>query len=227
MQKQTCFRLPMNSGIEWNCCAKFKNKTLEHQDLMEIVFIEAVVTGKHHWTSKERTVEDNECSSDSVQSLGMRPFVDPIHSVGIDVEANSSMESVEPGDEAGAKGKRNTPASSRKSRKSTSRASAIADNMNKLTNVVRSQNEQVTARHLTGNESLYTISECIEKLKSILALVGTLLFHFASSLMDNANYREVMMCQPDDDHIIGWLTQKQLQSCAGVPFANLFRARRV
>ncbi|GMP22234.1 hypothetical protein CsSME_00000340 [Camellia sinensis var. sinensis] len=65
------------------------------------------------------------------------------------------------------------------------------------------------------------------RLKSISALVGTLLFHFASSLMDNANYREVMMCQPDDDNIIGWFTQKQLQSSTAAPFANLFGSRKV
>ncbi|GMQ03506.1 hypothetical protein CsSME_00049279 [Camellia sinensis var. sinensis] len=67
----------------------------------------------------------------------------------------------------------------------------------------------------------------MDRLKSIPALVGTPLFHFASSLMDNADYREVMMFQPDDDHIIGWLTQKQLQSNTAAPFANLFGVRRV
>ncbi|GMP59460.1 hypothetical protein CsSME_00022735 [Camellia sinensis var. sinensis] len=64
-------------------------------------------------------------------------------------------------------------------------------------------------------------------LTSILSLIGTSLFHFASTLMDNANYWEVMMCQPDDDHIIGWLTQKQLQCTTSAPFANLFGARRM
>ncbi|KAL7191429.1 hypothetical protein ACSBR2_023497 [Camellia fascicularis] len=165
-------------------CVKFKNKTLEHWDLMEIVFTGAAATRKHHWTPGERTVEDNEGSSDLVQSLGMRPLADPIPSVGIDMEVDSSMEGVEPG----AKRKRNTPTSSGKSRKPTSGASTIADNMNNLTNVVRSQNQQVIVRHLTGNESLYTISECMEKLKSFPSLVGTLLFHFASSLMDNVDY---------------------------------------
>ncbi|KAL7210186.1 hypothetical protein ACSBR1_031697 [Camellia fascicularis] len=182
-------------------CAKFRTKTLEHRELMEIVFIGAAATGRHHWTPGERIVEDNEGSSDSVQSLGMRPFTDPIPSVGIDVDTESLMETCG------------------KSRKPTSGASAIADNVNILSNVVRTKNQEVTVRHLIGNESLYTISECMDRLKSIPALVGTLLFHFASSLMDNADYREVMMCQPDDDHIIGWLTQKQLQSSTAAPFA--------
>ncbi|KAL7252566.1 hypothetical protein ACSBR1_007180 [Camellia fascicularis] len=197
-------------------CVKFRNKTLEHREWMEIVFIGAAATSKHHWTPRKRTVEDNEGHSDSVQSLGMQPFADPIPSVGIDMEAESSMEGVEPEVDARAKRKRNTPTSSGKLRKPTSGASVIADSVNNLTNVIRSQNQQLTVKHLEvmtnkaliGNESLYTISECMERLKSIPALVGTPLFHFASSLIDNADYREVMMCQPDDDHIIGWLTQK-------------------
>ncbi|GMP63825.1 hypothetical protein CsSME_00025360 [Camellia sinensis var. sinensis] len=157
----------------------------------------------------------------------MRPFADPIPSVGINVDAESSMEAVEPTVDPGAKRKRNTPASSGKSRKPTNGASAIADSINNLSNVVRTKNQEVTVRHLTRNESLYTISECMDRLKSIPALVGTPLFHFASSLMDNADYREFMMCQPDDDNIIGWLTQKQLQSSIAALFANLFGAWRV
>ncbi|KAL7184411.1 hypothetical protein ACSBR2_026547 [Camellia fascicularis] len=152
-------------------CAKFRNKTLEHRELMEIVFTGTIAIGKHHWTPGERTIEDNKGSSDSVQSLG-----------------------VEPGLDAGAKRKRNTLACSGKLKKPTSGTSAIADSVNNLTNVVRTQNQQLTVRHLTGNESLYTISDCMERLKSIPALVGTPLFHFASSLMDNADYQEVMMC---------------------------------
>lgn len=77
--------------------------------------------------------------------------------------------------------------------------------MNNLTNVVQSQNQQVI---VSGNESLFTISKCMQRLKSIPFLLGTPLFHFALALIDNADYWEVMMYQPDDDHIIGWLTQK-------------------
>ncbi|XP_028083152.1 uncharacterized protein LOC114284454 [Camellia sinensis] len=207
-------------------CAKFRTKTLEHRELMEIVFTGAAATGRHHWTPGERTIEDNKGSSNSVQSLGMRPFTDLIPSVGIGVDAKSSMEGVEPAVDPGAKRKRNTPASSGKSRKPTSGASALADSVNNLSNVVRTKNQEVIVRHLTGNESLYTISECMDRLKSIPTLVGTPLFHFASSLMDNADYRVVMMCQPDDDHIIRWLTHKQLQSSTAAPFANLFSARQ-
>ncbi|GMP75252.1 hypothetical protein CsSME_00032411 [Camellia sinensis var. sinensis] len=94
--------------------------------------------------------------------------------------------------------------------------------MNNLSNMVRTQNQQVTVRHLTSNESLYTISECMQWLRNIPSLRGTSLFHFALTLMDNTDYQEVMRCQLDDDHIIGWLTQKQLQCSASVSFANLF-----
>lgn len=169
-------------------CAKFRTKTLEHRESMEIVFTGAAATGKHHWTPGERTVEDNEGSSDLVQSLGMRPFANPILSVGIDMDAESSMEGVEPAVNPSAKKKRNTPTSSGKSRKPISGASAIVDSVNNLSNVVRTKNQEVSVRHLTRNESLYTISECMDRLKSIPALVGTPLFHFASSFMDNADY---------------------------------------
>ncbi|CAL5343490.1 unnamed protein product [Camellia sinensis] len=188
-------------------CAKFRKKTLEHRDLMEMVFMGASATGKHHWTPGENLPEPAEDSSDSVRSLGAQPFADPIR-VGVqDVDSDTSLEHV-PIEKA--KRRKTSSTSVSKSKKGTSGASVIAESMNRMTDVVRSKNQQVTVRHLTGNESLYTISECMHKLSSIPSLIGTPLFHFASTLMDNADYREVMMCQPDDDHIIGWLTQKQL-----------------
>ncbi|CAL5409085.1 unnamed protein product [Camellia sinensis] len=205
-------------------CAKFRKKTLEHRELMETIFMEASATGKHHWTPGEKLPKAADDSSDSVHSLGAQPFADPIP-VGVqDVDSDSSLENVpiEKGK------KRKMPSSSvSKSKKATSGALVIAESMNNLTDVVRTKNQQVTVRHLTGNKSLYTISECMHHLTGIPSLVGTPLFHFASTLMDNADLREVMMCQPDDDSIIGWLTQKQLQCTASAPFANLFRARRI
>ncbi|CAL5345244.1 unnamed protein product [Camellia sinensis] len=206
-------------------CGKFRKKTLEHRELMETVFMGASATGKHHWTPREKLPEAADDLSDSVHSLGALPFADPIPNTGVqDMDSDSSLEHVPI-----EKGKRRkTPSTSvSKSKKATSGASIIAESMNNLTNVVRTKNQQVTVRHLTGNESLYTISECMHKLSSIPPLIGTPLFHFASILMDNADYREVMICQPDDDHIIGWLTQKQLQCTASVPFANLFGGRRM
>lgn len=205
-------------------CAKFRKKTLEHRELMETVFMGASATGKHHWTPGEKLVEAANDSSDSVHSLGAQPFADPILAGVQDVDSDSSLEHVPI-----EKGKRRkTPSSSvSKSKKATSGASVITESMNNLTDVVRMKNQQVTVRHLTGNESLYTISECMHRLKGIPSLVGTSLFHFASTLMDNADLREVMMCQPDDDSIIGWLTQKQLQCTVSAPFGNLFGGRRM
>ncbi|KAL7228193.1 hypothetical protein ACSBR2_007001 [Camellia fascicularis] len=156
-------------------------------------------------------------------SIGAQPFVDPIPARAKDVDSNSSIELVQ----ADVKRKRTPSSSYGKSKKATSGASIIAESMNNLTNVVRNQNQQVTVRHLTSNESLYTISECIQRLRNIISLLGTPLFHYASTLMENTDSRKVMMCQPDDDHIGGWLTQKQLQSSAAAPFANLNEAPRV
>ncbi|XP_028078453.1 uncharacterized protein LOC114280302 [Camellia sinensis] len=171
--------------------AKFTKKTLEHRELMETVFIGASVTSKHHWTTGEKLAEAADESSDSVHSLGAQPFADPIPAGVQDVDSDSSLEHV-----LIEKGKRRkTPSSSvSKSKKATSGASVIAESMNNLTDVTRTKNQQVTVRHLTGNESLYTISECMHRLTSIPSLVRTPLFHFASTLMDKANLREVMMC---------------------------------
>ncbi|CAL5417391.1 unnamed protein product [Camellia sinensis] len=188
-------------------CAKFRKKTLEHRDLMETVFMGVSATSKHHWTPGEKLPEAADDSSDSVHSLGAQPFADPIPAGVQDVDSDSSLEHVPI-----EKGKRRKTSSTSvsKSKKATSGASVIAESMNNLTDVVRTKNQQVTVRQLTSNESLYTISECMHRLTSIPSLIGTPLFHFASTLMDNADYQEVMMCQPNDDHIIGWFTQKQL-----------------
>ncbi|KAL7233734.1 hypothetical protein ACSBR1_017362 [Camellia fascicularis] len=204
-------------------CAKFREKTLEHRKLMETVFTRASATSKNRWTPGETVAEPATVSSDLVDSIGLRPFVDPIPACVADVDQDSSMELVE----TAVKRKQTSSTSCANSKKATSGASIIAESINNLANVVRTQNQQVTVRHLIGNESLYTISECMQRLKVIPSLLGTSLFHFASTLMDSVDYREVMMCQPDDDHIIGWLTQKQLQCSAAAPFANLFGARWV
>ncbi|GMP77985.1 hypothetical protein CsSME_00034081 [Camellia sinensis var. sinensis] len=205
-------------------CAKFRKKTLEHRDLMETVYMGALATGKHHWTPGEKLAEDADDSSDSVRSLGAQPFANPIPAGIQDVDSDSSLEPV-----VVEKGKRRkTPSTSvSKSKKAISGVSVIVESMNNLVDVVRTKNQQVTVRHLTGNEPLYTISECMDRLTTIPSLIGMPLYHFASTLMDNADYREVMMCQPDDDHIIGWLTQKQLQCTASALFANLFGARQM
>ncbi|GMP94422.1 hypothetical protein CsSME_00043885 [Camellia sinensis var. sinensis] len=175
---------------------KVKENFLEHCELMETVFTGASATAQ--------------------------PFVDPIPTRAQDVDTDSSIEPVPSDNE---KRKQTLSTSCGKSKKATSGASIIAETMHNLTNVVRRQNQQVTVRHLTGNESLYIISECMQRLRNIHSLLDTPLFHFASTLMDNADYQEVMMCQLDDDHIIGWLTQKQLQCSAAALFANLFEPR--
>ncbi|XP_028060108.1 uncharacterized protein LOC114263712 [Camellia sinensis] len=204
-------------------CARFRKKTLEHRELMETIFIGASATGKHHWTPGEKVVEAANVSSDYVDSINAQPFVNQILAQTEDVDSDSSLEPVQPE----LKRKRTPSIICGNSQKATSGALVIAESMNNLRNVVRTQNQQVTVRHLTGNKSLYTVLEYMQRLRSIHSLLDTPLFHYASTLIDNANYREVMMYQPNDDHIVGWLTQKQLQLSAVPPFANLFRARQV
>ncbi|GMP94439.1 hypothetical protein CsSME_00043901 [Camellia sinensis var. sinensis] len=205
-------------------CAKFRKKTLEHRELMETIFTGALATGKHHWTSREKVVEAADVSSNTVDNIEAQLFVDLIPTRAQDVDSDSSIEPVLSVNEK----RKQTPSTScGKLKKATSGASIIAESMNNLTIMVHTQNQQVTVRHLTGNESLYTISECMQWLRNIHSLLSTLLVHFASTLMDNADYREVIMCQPDNDHIIGYLTQKQLQCSVTAPFANLFGPRRI
>ncbi|GMP21880.1 hypothetical protein CsSME_00000123 [Camellia sinensis var. sinensis] len=55
-----------------------EKKTLEHRELMETVFIGASATGKHHWTPRKKVVEAADVSSNSMDSIGAQPFVDPI-----------------------------------------------------------------------------------------------------------------------------------------------------
>ncbi|KAL7261836.1 hypothetical protein ACSBR1_000267 [Camellia fascicularis] len=95
------------------------------------------------------------------------PFADPIPARAVDVDSDSSLE---PMSTVNNKRKRTPSTSCGKSKKTTSGASVIAESMNNLTNVVRTQNQQVTVRHLTGNESLYTISECMHWLRNIHAV---------------------------------------------------------
>ncbi|GMP29060.1 hypothetical protein CsSME_00004332 [Camellia sinensis var. sinensis] len=119
-------------------CAKFRKKTLEHRDLMETVFTGASAIGQHHWTPGEKLPEAADDLSDSVHSLGAQPFADPIPVRVQDVDSDSSLEPV-----LTEKGKRKKmPLTSvSKSKKATSGASVIAESMNNLTNVVRTQNQ--------------------------------------------------------------------------------------
>lgn len=165
---------------------------------METVFIGASATGKHHWTPVEKVQEANFVSSDSVDSLGMQSFADLIPARAMDIDSDSSLEPVPTVND---KRKRTPLTSCGKSKKATSGASVIAESMNNLTNVVHTQNQQITVKHLMVTNH-FTISECMHWLRNIPSLLGTPLFQYASTLMDNADYHEVIMCQPDDDHII-------------------------
>ncbi|CAL5369979.1 unnamed protein product [Camellia sinensis] len=111
---------------------------MEHRDLMETVFTGASATGQHHWTPREKLPEAADDSSDSVHSLEAQPFADLIPAGVQDVDSDSSLEPV-----LTEKGKRKKmPLTSvSKSKKATSGASVIAESMNNLTNVVRTQNQ--------------------------------------------------------------------------------------
>ncbi|KAL7195738.1 hypothetical protein ACSBR1_035885 [Camellia fascicularis] len=118
-------------------CAKFRKKTLQHRDLMETVFIGALATAKHHWTLGKKVQEADDVSSDSVDSLGVQPFADLIPARVVDIDSDSSLEPVLIVND---KRKQTLSTSCGKSKKATSGASVIAESMNNLTNIVRTQN---------------------------------------------------------------------------------------
>ncbi|XP_028064910.1 uncharacterized protein LOC114268004 [Camellia sinensis] len=155
--------------------SKFRKKSLKHCELIETVFMGASATSKQHWNLGEILAEAADDSSDSAHSLGAQPFADLIPATVQDVDLDSSLEHVPI-----EKGKRRKMPSSSvsKSKKATSGASVIAENMNNLADVVRTKNQQVTVRHLTGNESMYTISEYMHRLTSIPSLLWYVVIPF-------------------------------------------------
>ncbi|GMP93955.1 hypothetical protein CsSME_00043581 [Camellia sinensis var. sinensis] len=110
-----------------------KKKTLEYRELIETVFIGASATGKNHWTPGEKVVESAAVSSDSVDSIGLRPFVDLIPACATDVNPNSSIELID----TTVRRKRTPLTSCANSKKEARGASIIAENMNNLTNMIR------------------------------------------------------------------------------------------
>ncbi|KAI8003601.1 hypothetical protein LOK49_LG08G00304 [Camellia lanceoleosa] len=56
-----------------NRCAKFKTKPLEHLDLMEWVYSDAVATGKHAW-APTKVRDDTAAVANANEDNKMRPF---------------------------------------------------------------------------------------------------------------------------------------------------------
>ncbi|XP_028106227.1 uncharacterized protein LOC114305348 [Camellia sinensis] len=180
---------------------KFKTKPLEHEDLMREVFTGATATGKHHWTPGEPVVDIADGESDSVDSPGLQPFIAPYEPV-VDSPPPSPIVHV---DEAEQGSKRKEGASlSGKSKKPSTGASVLANSFNHLSEAVRSQ-KHLTIRHGTGASQKYGIEACMQRIMAIPDFLSTPLFHFACIALENADYREILMCMPDDGNVVGWL----------------------
>ncbi|KAL7244950.1 hypothetical protein ACSBR2_000316 [Camellia fascicularis] len=180
---------------------KFKTKPLEHEDLMREVFTGATATGKHHWTPGEEVVDIADGESDSADSLGLRPFIAPYQLV-VDSPPPSPIVQVDE-TEQGSKRKKGA-SSSGKSKKPSIGASVLADSFNHLSEAVRSQ-KHLTIRHGTGASQKYGIKACMQRIMAIPDFLSTPLFHFACIALENADYREILMCMPDDGNVVGWL----------------------
>ncbi|CAL5324793.1 unnamed protein product [Camellia sinensis] len=180
---------------------KFKSKPLEHEDLMREVFTGATATGKHHWTPGETVVDIADGESDSADSPGLQPFTTPYQPV-VDSPPPSPIVQVDE-TEQGSKRKKGA-SSSGKSKKPSSGASVLADSFNHLSEAIRSQ-KHFTIRHGTGASQKYGIEACMQRIMAIPDFLSTPLFHFACIALENAYYREILMCMPDDGNVVGWL----------------------
>ncbi|KAL7197675.1 hypothetical protein ACSBR2_020239 [Camellia fascicularis] len=173
---------------------KFKTKPLEHEDLMREVFTGATATGKHHWTPGEQVVDIADGESDSADSPGLQPFTAPYEPV-VDSPPPSPIVQVDE-TEQGSKRKKGA-STSKKSKKPSTGVSVLVDSFNHLSQAVRSQ-KHLTIWHGTGASQKYGIEACMQRIMAIPDFLSTPLFHFACIALENADYREILMCMPDD-----------------------------
>ncbi|THG13705.1 hypothetical protein TEA_022202 [Camellia sinensis var. sinensis] len=65
-------------------------------------------------------------------------------------------------------------------------------------------------RHGTGASQKYGIEPCMQRLMAIPNFISTPLYHFACTVLENADYREILMCMPDDENVVGWFAALQV-----------------
>ncbi|GMP36273.1 hypothetical protein CsSME_00008454 [Camellia sinensis var. sinensis] len=80
---------------------------------------------------------------------------------------------------------------------------------NHLSKAVEAQ-KHLTVRHGTGASQKYGIEPCMQWLMAIPNFISTPLFHFACTALENTDYREILMCMPDDENVVGWLAAVQV-----------------
>ncbi|GMP82170.1 hypothetical protein CsSME_00036607 [Camellia sinensis var. sinensis] len=180
---------------------KFKSKPLEHEDLMLEVFTGTTATGKHYWTPGKQVADIADSESDSVDSPGLEPFTEPYQPV-VDSPPPSPIVQVDEA-EQGSKCKKGGSTSG-KSKKPSSGASMLVDSFNHLSEAVRSQ-KCLTVRHGTSASQKYGIEICMQRIMAIPDFLNMPHFHFACIALENADYREILMCMPDDGNVVGWL----------------------
>lgn len=85
----------------------------------------------------------------------------------------------------------------------------LADSFNHLSKAVEAQ-KHLTVKNGTGASQKYGIEPCMQRLMAIPNFINTPLFHFACTALENADYREILMCMPDDENVVGWLAALQV-----------------
>ncbi|CAL5426636.1 unnamed protein product [Camellia sinensis] len=185
---------------------KFKTKPLEHEDLIREVFTGATATGKHHWTLREKAVDVGEGESDSVDSPRLAPFTEPYRPV-VNSPPNSPTIHLEEADPVTKR--KNGGSTSGKSKKVSNGASVLVDSFNHLSKAVEVQ-KHLTVRHETSASQKYGIEPCMQWFMAILDFISTPLFHFACTVLENTDYREILMCMPNDENVVNWLAALQV-----------------
>lgn len=85
----------------------------------------------------------------------------------------------------------------------------LADSFNHLSKAVEAQ-KHLTVRNGTSVSQKYGIEPCMQQLMAIPNFINISLFHFACTALENADYREILMCMPDDENVVGWLAALQV-----------------
>ncbi|GMP89211.1 hypothetical protein CsSME_00040883 [Camellia sinensis var. sinensis] len=168
---------------------KFKTKPLEHEDLI-----------------REKAVDVGEGESDSVDSPRLAPFTEPYRPV-VNSPPNSPtihLEEADPGTK-----RKNGGSTSGKSKKVSNGASVLVDSFNHLSKAVEAQ-KHLTVRHETSASQKYGIEPCMQWFMAILDFISTPLFHFACTVLENTDYREILMCMPNDENVVNWLAALQV-----------------
>ncbi|GMP26657.1 hypothetical protein CsSME_00003007 [Camellia sinensis var. sinensis] len=180
-----------------NRCAKFKTKPLQHLALMERVYSDAAVTGKHAWTPIE-IYDENVDATNTVAYSGMGPLSagTPPHPRHDIVEENVVDSSLFDDASPYSNVDESTNAKCRK----RPGPDTVASSINNLVEAVSKQNRELKiTQYVVTEKGENIVNDCLARLMDTLGLEpnGQLL-SFAYSIMDSPDNCDIMMALPLD-----------------------------